>query len=318
MTGVTTAIRWVKGKSQPKSSQIFDALHYYLTLNPPKRLYVLTATPTRSAMCVYGIAKLLGVDINYYQFREDYYYKLNIPGRDIFTAKKDEQVKNKLSELVRYLGYVGRLQDYFDVPEQTYRNVYIENTTDQKNRLKELPLEYPEPIVLLTKKLQVENGILLGDEYNASETFSNGKIDAILGFAEEFPKIIIFARYIYQIEEIKKALEKENKKVYTMTGGTKERGELIAEVNKLDSYIFIVSAQISAGWELPECPVMIFASMTYSIVDRIQGEGRILRANALKKNLYITLITKGGVDEAVFKALENKQDFNEKLYEGRS
>ena len=103
-----------------------------------------------------------------------------------------------------------------------------------------------------------------------------------------------------------------------MTGGTKERGELIAEVNKLDSYIFIVSAQISAGWELPECPVMIFASMTYSIVDRIQGEGRILRANALKKNLYITLITKGGVDEAVFKALENKQDFNEKLYEGRS
>lgn len=315
LLGLTTSIRYVKKQPRIKTSQLFEALESYLTRHPPERLYLLTATPTKTPMCVYGAAKLLGHNINFYEFRQEFYYKLNIPMREIYTAKKDDKSKEKLAELVRKIGYVGRLQDYFDVPEQTFKDVYVDLTAAQKKRLKELPLEYPEPIVLLGKKLQVENGILAGDEYNAEEVFENGKIDAVVEYAEEFPQMVIFCKYRLQIEQIKKALEKVGKRVYTMTGDTKDRGELLAEVNACKDYVFIVSAQISAGWELPECPVMVFASRTYSVVDFVQAQGRILRSNALKRNLYINLITKGNtIDNAVHEALVNKTDFNEKIY----
>lgn len=311
MAGVTTSIKYVKKIPMIKSSQTFDAIKFYIKTNNPKRLYLLTATPTRSAMCVYGLATLLGKDLNYYQFRDEYYFKRE----RFYMAKKDVNTQNKLAKLVQSLGYVGRLQDYFDIPEQNYKNIFVDLSAAQKKRLKELPLERPEPLVLLTKKLQVENGVLSGDEYNKAEIFDNGKIEAIINYAIEFPKIIIFSRYLLQIEEIKKALEKEGKNVYVMTGNVKDRGAVLEEVNKSENYVFIVSAQISAGWELPECPVMIFASRTYGIADYIQGQGRILRSNALKKNLYINLIAKGDtVDNAVHEALENKIDFSEKIY----
>jgi predicted helicase len=77
-----------------------------------------------------------------------------------------------------------------------------------------------------------------------------------------------------------------------------------------------VQAQISAGWELPECPVMVFASRTYSWVDYEQAIGRIQRVNNIKKNLYINLVVKGGVDEAIDKSLLNKKDFSERVYLG--
>jgi hypothetical protein len=59
---------------------------------------------------------------------------------------------------------------------------------------------------------------------------------------------------------------------------------------------------------------MIFASRTYSFVDYDQALGRIQRVNNIKHNLYISLVVKDGVDEAVDKALAGKQDFNERLY----
>jgi hypothetical protein len=49
-------------------------------------------------------------------------------------------------------------------------------------------------------------------------------------------------------------------------------------------------------------------------VDRVQAEGRILRANHLKKNLYIDLVVRGGVDEAVMECIKQKKSFDERLY----
>lgn len=313
MLGVTSATRWRNKKEIPKCSQLFEALDEFIERTKPDRLYLVTATPTRSPMCVWGAAKLLGHNWDYYKFRDEFYtFIRHIGTRGAWVVKKDNDVKDKLGALVRKLGYVGQLSDYFDVPDQTYKTFYIELTAKQKARLKSLPLEFPDPLVLLGKKLQVENGVLAGDEYNEGEYFENGKIEKILELAIEFPKMIVFAKYRAQIEQLAKALD--DIPLLIMTGDTKDRGVLIDTAKRMETCIFICQAQISSGWELPDFPVMIFASMSYSIVDRIQAEGRILRANALKKNLYIDLVVKGGVDEAVQKAIKEKKDFSERIY----
>lgn len=312
--GVTPNMVWRKGKQIPKTSQLFSALEDYLKRYPPKRLYLCTATIVRSPMTVWGAGKLLGKTWDYREFRSVFYFPLPMPGRDVWSPRIDSEAKDRLAKAVRSLGYTGRLEDYFDVPEQTFKNEYVELTAGQKAIIKTLPLEHPEPIVLLGKKLQVENGIIVGNEFEDTKYLPNEKLEKIIDYSYEFPRMIVFAKYIAQINQIAEAVRKVGKVPFTMTGDTPLRGELLKEISKLKEYVFIVSAQISAGWELPECPVMIFASRTYSFVDYQQALGRIQRVNNIKKNLYINLIVRGGIDEAVHKCLEQKQDFDERIY----
>lgn len=312
--GVTPNTRQRKKVIIPKASQLFEALQDYLNKHRPERLYLCTATIIRSPMTVWGASKLLGADWDFYKFRHTFYTRLPMPGREVWTPKNDQESKDHLASLVKRLGYIGRLEDFFDVPEQTFKTDYIELTAKQKTRIKSIALEYPEPIVKVGKIHQIENGVLSGDEFNAPEYFENNKINKILDYAYEFPKIVVFAKYTAQIEAIATACSAEGYNVITLTGSTKDRGEVIAEANRMDHNIFVVQAQISAGWELPTYPVMIFASRTYSFVDYDQALGRIQRANNIKKNLYINLVVKGGTDEAVDKCLKNKQDFNEAIY----
>lgn len=312
--GVTPNVRYVNKKAIPKTSQLFEALEGYVKKHNPERLYPCTATIIRSPMTVWGAAKLLGYDWDWYKFRSTFYVRLPMAGREVFTAKNDSATKDRLAKAVRKIGYTGQLSDYFDVPPQTYKTDYIELTEKQKKRIKELPLEYPDPLVLTNKRHQVENGVLAGDEFNRPEEFTNGKIEKLQDYALEFPKMIVFAKYTAQIEQISRAMNGLGKRVFILTGATKDRGKLIADANITANYVFIAQSQISAGWELPSCPVMIFASLDWSVVSRIQAEGRILRANKLKKNLYIDLVVKEGVDEAVYKSIKNKKEFNERIY----
>ncbi len=251
---------------------------------------------------------------SFLNFRDKYYVRLNMPGRDIYAPKKDTRTKDDLAKLVRSIGYVGRLNDYFDVPPQIYRTIYVGLTQKQKDRMRTLPLEFPDPIVLIGKKNQVENGCLAGDEFSDGEIFPNEKIEKLLELADEFPRMIIFAKWTAQINAIENAFKKAKKPILTMTGKSKDRQSLILEVNKRLNCAFLVQSQISEGWECPDYPVMVFASRTYSLVDYIQAQGRISRANALKKNLYINLVVKDGIDEAVDKCLESKCDFNERVH----
>lgn len=318
--GVIPNVRQRKRVLIPKASQIFEALDEYLERTKPTRLYLCTATIVKSPFTVWAAGKLLKNPVmrydmqGFYDFRYEFYTKLPMPGREVWVPKTTDATKNRLAEIVRTLGYVGRLEDFFDVPDQTFKTEYVALTKKQEDRIKELRLEYPQPIVRIGKRHQVENGVLTGNEFESGETFENAKIEKILDYAIEFPRMVIFAKYRAQIDQIEAALHRAGKKVLTLTGDTKDRGAVILEANKAEECVFIAQAQISAGWELPEYPVMIFASRTYSFVDYDQALGRIQRANNIKKNLYISLVVRGGVDEAVDKAFVNKCDFAERLY----
>ena len=310
--GVTPATRWKNRVEIPKASQLFDYLKEYIKKFPPKRLYLATATIAKSPMTVWGAGVILNKwkEDTFFKFRDKFYTKLPMPGRQVYVPRTGKQDKEQLARLVNLIGYTGRLTDYFDVPEQTFKDEWVDLTAPQTARIKDMKLEYPDPLVQIGKRHQIENGVLTDDD----EHIKDNKTERLLEYAEEFPQMIVFAKYTAQIEKYYKAFKKAGKKVFVMSGQTKDRGQVLEQLKDMDEYVFIVQAQVSAGWELPDCPVMIFASRTYSFVDYEQAKGRILRANKLKKNLYINLMVKGGIDEAVHKSLLNKEDFNEKIY----
>jgi len=310
-------------KQIPKTSQIFEATKNFLAKHPPKRLYLLSATPVPKPMAMWAIGKLFGQEWDFRQFRDIYYTEIRMGIRRIWIAKKTDEVKQRLANLVQQFGYTGGLNDFFDVPDQTHKTVEIELTGEQKNAVAELSFAEADPLVRRARLRTIENGVLYGKKIenvyektdlmtNETKIFKSKKIDYIKDRALEFPKLLIFANYTAQINEIAEQLRKEGYNVSTLTGQTKDR-TFIKTVNESpEPHIIIAQSSISSGYELPTFPCVIYASKSFRFVDYSQSLGRVLRANKLKKNLYIHLVVEG-CDKDCHDAIMSGNDFAEML-----
>lgn len=322
--GVLPETRQRNRKEIPKTSQLFEAALCYLQKYPPKRLYLASATPSSKPMNVWAVAKLLGHNWDFYQFRSAFYFPTLMGRRQIWLPRRDSDTLNRLATAVQKLGYTGGLNDFADVPEQTHKEVYIDLTEPQKKALKQILEDEADPLVRRARQRTIENGVLYGKKIekisdsedimkNETTLFPSGKIGYILERAGEFSKILIFANYTAQVHEIARVLTDEGYKVLTLTGSTKDRGSVVSTAESLDKCIVIAQSSISAGYELPSFPCVIFASKSFQFVHYEQALGRVLRINRLKKNLYIHLIVKDGADHDCHKAIMAGSDFQEKL-----
>lgn len=297
--GVLPEYRWRNKTKVPRVSQFFAAAHTYLAETNPEQIYLLTATPIRSPMSVWGLATLLGGRPSFEEFRSTFYVPIQINGHERWLPRKDDATKDRLAAYVRRLGVVGRLEDWFDVPTQTHRVIACELSKEQRDAIRELPLSYPDPLVLVGKTHQAEQG--------------KSKLLALESLQKEFDKVLVFARYREQIQHIECFFKDNGIMAYTLTGDTKNREALLQEANASSECVFIAQSSISAGYELPTFRCTVYASLDWSVVNLEQSLGRTLRANALAKNLYVYLLA-GDVDRGVYAALQTKQDFNERIY----
>lgn len=320
--GVTADTRQRNKVQIPKTSQIFEALFNYVKKNQPKRFYLVSATPVTKPMNLWAIAKLFGIDWDFFAFRQKYYVEARMGQRRIWIARKDDQTRENMARLVKLFGYTGTLNDFFDVPDQVHKTVEIELTDEQRDALKELAVTEADPLVRRSRARTIENGVLYGKRVESEgktdtikdETtiYPSLKIDYILERALEFPKLLIFANYTAQINEIAKALRVEGYKVSTLTGKTKDRSFIKRVDEDPEPHIIVAQASISAGYELPSFPCVIYASKSWQFVHYEQSLGRVLRSNKLKKNLYIHLVVKGA-DGDCHDTIISGADFQEKL-----
>ncbi len=308
----------------PKASKTFEAILLYLEEHPPDRFYVATATPMGKPMNVWALAKLLGKDWDFFKFRQTFYFPTLMGRRQIWMPRKDEGVRQRLALAVQGLGYTGALHDFMDVPEQTHVTVPVPLSDDQRRAIREISQEEADPLVRRSKVRTIENGVLYGRKIEAgagkeeslvkdTRHFANGKIDYILERAEEFPKLFVFAAYTAQVEAIAAALRAAGHEVRTVTGQTKDRATVFAELEAAPRGVAVVAAQICEGYRVPSAPCVVFASKSNRFVHYSQGVGRILDGQHLKKNLYVHLVVPGGADADCHGAILSGQDFQERL-----
>lgn len=309
--GVLPQTRQRKKVEIPKASQIFESIEEYIKVVKPKRIYLASATPMPQPMALYAIARLFGHEWDYFKFRRAFYTYIPKIGRGVWIPKKDKETEAKLLAYAKKFGAFGKLQDFFDVPEQTHKDVVVGLSPEQKRFMKQLPLLYPDPLVRVGKRHQLEQGIFEG------KIIPENKMDEIVALCNEFDKVLVFARYTAQVNHIYDTLKKRwpRRSIFTLTGATDDRRELLANAELYDDSIVVAQSQISTGYELPSFRCTIFASQSYSFVDYEQALGRTLRANHLAKNVYVTLLS-DDIDKAVLKNVRAKQDFNEKLFAG--
>lgn len=323
LSGVSPNTYTRRGIKYPKKSQLFEKLEEFIKTKPLERLYLLSATPASKPLRVYAIATLWGYKWDYFAFREKYYYRIPLGFGERWEVQKKPELKDKLIELVKSFGYTGTIADHHEIPEQTHVEEYFSLTSDQQKAIKGLKDDL-DPLALNGQMRAIENGInytyetVEEDGFDVvkriTKTYKNEKLERIIEIAEEFPRVLIFARYTAQIEMIANALKKEGYKVYTLTGKTKDRGTMLKQADNEDC-IVIAQASIAEGYELKTFRTVVFASKSHSVEDFIQAQGRNLRQDSLHKNLYIHLIVRGGADERCHKSILEGKDFMERIME---
>lgn len=294
-------------------SQLHKALMAYIKVHSPQCVLLLTGTPyTSTPMSIYSLARILGHKWDWYRFRDQFFSQKYIGTRVIFEPRKG--IEDELADKVRDIGSIVRMEDCADVPEQTFIDEKFPMTIAQKAGMKQLEKTETNPLTRFGKAHQIAQGILIGNEYESTQTFPAAKNDRVLELAQENEKLVVFSRFNAHLDLLRTLLEKESIPCLTLRGDTPDKGDTIrlAETNK--RVVLLIQAECAEGYELPSFDTMVFASLSYSYVKYAQAQGRVQRINALKKNVYIHLTTEDSADEPVREAMDNKIDFSEAIF----
>jgi len=293
-------------------SQIHKATMAYIKRVKPECIYGLTATVyLSSAWNIYSVAHILGHDWNWMKFKREFFFDIKMGSKTI--PKQREGIEPKIAILVNELGNTVRMDECVDIPEQVFETETFDLTPSQKKAIKEVKETEVNHIVRWTKTHQICGGSLKGDGYTKDQFFKNEKIARLKDLASAHKKLVVVCRYNNEIDYIVDELGMDYE-ILKIRGSTKDRHRVVEAANDFDECIVLVNAACSEGYELPTFPLMIFYSYDFSLKNYLQMIGRIQRINKIKKNVYLSLIVKGTIDEDVFNCIKRKKDFDVAIY----
>lgn len=297
------------------SSQLHKSLRRYLSKNKPEQVYLGTATPYLSTSWnIYSAGLLLGQNWRWHKWKNYFFYDIKM-GRKTIPQEKSKingkDVKDILAELINFrLGNTVKLEDCTDVPAQVYLEEKFDLTSHQKQAMENL--DDVDHISFWTKCHQINGGTLKSDGYSPDQKFKCQKLNRIKELCKEHSKLVVVCRYNHELDYIEENIK--NKNVYKINGQTRDRGGTTARADFDPNCVVLVNAACSEGYELPTFSVMVFYSYDFSLKNYIQMKGRIQRINAVKKNVYISLINRGTIDEDVYASIQRKEDFQISIY----
>lgn len=281
--------------------------------------YFLTATPYRSTPWdIYKMCELVGKPLNYLWFKNHFFHYIDLGYRVVPKPRKG--IEKELAEIVNQVGNTVKLEDCFDVPDQVFETEYFELTRSQVGAMNKVI--DPLPVVRYGQMHQICGGVLASDGYNSIEDtiFHSDKMDRVMELVADNNRMIIVCKYLKEIEVLFDKLMAQGINVARITGDVAgaDRHETLNILKRSSKYVLLVSAGCCEGWSLEECPLMVFYSLSFSLLHEVQMRGRIQRADNIKKNTYLYLVCKDTIDEDIYETITiKKRDFHLAIYESK-
>ncbi|MCD8157750.1 MAG: SWF/SNF helicase family protein [Clostridiales bacterium] len=167
---------------------------------------------------------------------------------------------------------------------------------------------------MLTKLLRLSQatGGHLTDDEGKGIKISTAKLEALSDITDSVTqdgkKLVVMVRFIAEMDEIEKLLQKKHIGYAVIRGGVKDRqGEVDRFQNDSECCVFL--GQIAAagvGITLTAANTMVFYSLDYSMSNFEQAKARVHRVSQKEDCYYIYLQAKNTVDSKVLKSLRDK------------
>ena len=291
---------------------------------------ILTGSPiTKSPLDLYTQCQFLSPELlgfsSYLAFRNRYAEMTDIPvgsGRYISVPKYYKRLEELETKLKQFSTRI-RKDECLDLKPKVRQKRYIELEGESKkiyDRLRtsalaiveDSTISFSNKLTEIIKLHQVCNGFSKDDEGQILELHKS-KINALDEILEETDgKVIIWANYIYNIEEIIKFLENKYGKesVVSIYGAidVQSRKKAVEKIQKDSKVRFLVGNPTTGGFGLTLTAVntVIYFSNNYNLEVRMQSEDRAHRMGQKGTVVYIDIVAKNTLDEAIMKSLTSK------------
>ena len=172
------------------------------------------------------------------------------------------------------------------------------------------------PLSRMVKLRQLASGhIKTENELIEVKTEKLEILEELIEGYESDKKLVIFAEFKYSIGKIAELLKKLKIKHVVLDGDQKDK--TIWRQFQADKSIRVIVCQYqtaSAGIDLFASDTIIYYEPTLRSNILEQSRDRIHRTGQVNKCSYIHLLTKGTIEEHIYKALAGYSDFSEKLF----
>lgn len=287
---------------------------------------ILTGTPiTNNPLDIFSQYKFLDEDIlggSYYLFRNRY---------AVFGGYQNHQIIGyrhlaELVEKVHEIAYRIKIEDAVDLPpfidetrtiklEPKAQSIYTQIERDCYAALSaDAEVTARNVLTQLLRLSQCTGGYIRDDVSGVAQAVSTAKLDALEDIIDtcqdEGKKVVVFARFVPEIEAIEKLLKKKDIGYALIYGATTDRADQVKKFQEdEDCRVFIGQLQTTGmGLTLTAASVAVFYSLDFSYANYEQSRARIHRIGQKEKCLYIHLVCKGTVDERIMNALKHKGD----------
>ncbi len=248
----------------------------------------------------------------------------SFPDWQIREDKKHELQKRLYLNAIRL-----RKEDCIELPPKIYLKRYTELTGINREIYRTIAsellkiLQFPtgqvnikNGLVKLAKLSQLTSGFLYTDN-NVQLFPTNPKLELLQEVMEEIPqnyKIIIYAKWRQDIENITQLLNKLHIEYAVLSGSTRNRQIPIQQFMSGNARILV--SQITAGaygLTLTVAHTIIYFSLGFSVIEFLQSQDRIHRIGQTKSCIYISLLCEKTVDEYMYRTLQEKVNIAKSL-----
>jgi len=291
---------------------------------------IATGSPvTKSPLDLFSQCEFLGPNnlnyFSYYAFQNRYavLVERKLPThtfKQIVGYRHLEELQKKLNDF----SFRVTKDECLDLPDKVFVRRDIELTDEQRKAYDQMKLmaltliggdmmSTNNALTQIMRLHQICCGHVKFDDGRQVD-IPNNRVNELLATTQEVTgKIIIWANYRRDIENIKAALQKEYgmTAVATYYGDTEaeERQEIVTKFQDPDSDLrFFVGNPRTGGYglTLTAAHTVIYYSNNFDLEVRLQSEDRAHRIGQTNKVTYIDFISPGTVDEHIVKALRNK------------
>ena len=293
---------------------------------------ILTGSPvTKSPLdlftqCGFLNSYLLGYD-SFYAFRNRYANMIdrNFGGRRVQLIGSYKRL-DELADKLKTFSYRVLKDDCLDLPDKVYIRREVDLTDEQSKAystmksaalalLKGKMATAPHVLTQMMRLHQITCGHLRNDDGTITE-IKNNRLKELVTLLEEVEgKVIIWANYIYDIENIVKVISDEfgADSIVQYYGAipSEQRQENIEKFQdpKSKARFFIGNPQTGGyGITLTCANTVVYYSNGYDLEKRLQSEDRAHRIGQTKSVTYVDFIAPKTVDEKIVKALRSKMN----------